>query len=157
MLMSSSKEITELRKSGKLKEALEMSVSLLEAEPDNIWNKRAAAWVYYEFLKSNIIPNQSDTFIEYLEKVKSLALTNEETMLFENIGWQIGSLVMALQKEKTVDYNTINRVFSIITDFYFVKPSKSYSFIYKAFHKNYENWSNYIEFADWWNFENFAQ
>lgn len=155
--MSSSKEITELRKSGKLKEALEMSVSLLEAEPDNIWNKRAAAWVYYEFLKSNIIPNQSDTFIEYLEKVKSLALTNEETMLFENIGWQIGSLVMALQKEKTVDYNTINRVFSIITDFYFVKPSKSYSFIYKAFHKNYENWSNYIEFADWWNFENFAQ
>ena len=34
------------------------------------------------------------------------------------------------------------------------KPSEAYSFIYKAFHKGYQNWSNYLTFADWWNFDN---
>src|SRR5690606_1687443 len=32
---------------------------------------------------------------------------------------------------------------------------EAYSFIYKAFHKGYQNWSGYLSFADWWNFENF--
>jgi tetratricopeptide (TPR) repeat protein len=27
--------------------------------------------------------------------------------------------------------------------------------MYKAFHKGYHNWTNYLAFADWWNFENF--
>jgi len=45
------KEIKELRQAGKLDEALQMANQALEAEPDNIWNKRAAAWVYYDYLK----------------------------------------------------------------------------------------------------------
>ena len=45
------KEIKELRQAGKLDEALQMANQALETEPENIWNKRAAAWVYYDFLK----------------------------------------------------------------------------------------------------------
>ena len=29
------------------------------------------------------------------------------------------------------------------------------SFLYKAFHKTHQTWSRYIEFADWWGFDNF--
>jgi len=42
----------------------------------------------------------------------------------------------------------------LIRTFHFTKPSEAYSFIYKAFHKGYQNWSSYLTFADWWNFDN---
>ncbi|WP_163381627.1 DUF7017 domain-containing protein [Cyclobacterium sp. SYSU L10401] len=60
-----------------------------------------------------------------------------------------------MQKQENVDYGKINELFDIIKEFHITKPSESYSFIYKAFHKGYQNWSKYLEFADWWNFENF--
>jgi hypothetical protein len=126
----------------------------LESEPDNIWNKRAAAWVYYEYLKKNAQPELYEAFKENLIKIKDLQLPEDEKMVFDNCAWQIGSLVFALQNTEHVDYGKINELFEIIRDFHFTKPSEAYSFIYKAFHKGYQNWSNYLTFADWWNFDN---
>jgi|TARA_B110000908_G_C10196333_1_gene423109 protein involved in temperature-dependent protein secretion len=45
------KEIKELRKSGKLREALTMAQDELQADPTNIWAKRNISWVYYDELK----------------------------------------------------------------------------------------------------------
>ena len=149
------KEIKELRQAGKLEEALQMANQALEAEPDNIWNKRAAAWVYYEYLKKYSQLEFYDGFKENLIKIRDLQLPVDEKMVFDNCAWQIGSLLFALQKEEHVDYRKVNEVFEIVTDFHFTKPSEAYSFLYKAFHKGYQNWSKYLEFADWWNFENF--
>ena len=148
------KEIKELRKAGKLDEALQMANQALETEPDNIWNKRAAAWVYYDFLKKYSQPESFDSFKENLIKLKNLQLPKAEKMVFDNCAWQIGSLVFGLQKTEHVDYAKINDLFEIIKDYHFTKPSEAYSFIYKAFHKGYQNWSSYLTFADWWNFEN---
>ena len=149
------KEIKELRQAGKLDEALQMANQALESEPNNIWNKRAASWVYYEYLKKNARIESFDVFKEYLTKINDLQLPEAEAMLFDNCAWQIGSVVFALQKTDQVDYSKVNAVFEIISGFHFTKPSKGYSFIYKAFHKGYQNWSNYLSFASWWNFENF--
>jgi len=148
------KEIKELRQAGKLDEALQMANQALEAEPDNIWNKRAAAWVCYDYLKKHSQPESFSTFKENLIKIKDLQLPEDEKMVFDNCAWQIGSLIFGLQKTEHVDYGKINELFVIIRDFHFTKPSEAYSFIYKAFHKGYQNWSNYLTFADWWNFEN---
>ena len=60
------KEIKELRQAGKLDEALQMAHHVLEAEPDNIWNKRAAAWVYYDYLKKNAQSGSIEAFKENL-------------------------------------------------------------------------------------------
>lgn len=149
------KEIKELRKAGKLDEALKMAIQDIQAEPENIWNKRAIAWVYYDFLKKNAQPESFDSFKENLIKLKELQLPEDEKMVFDNCAWQIGSLVFGLQKAASIDYGKINSIFEIIKDFHFSKPSEAYSFIYKAFHKGYQNWSKYIEFADWWDFDNF--
>lgn len=148
------KEIKELRQAGKLDEALEMANQALEAEPDNIWNKRAAAWVYYDHLKKFSQPDSFDAFKENLIKIKDLHLPEDEKMVFDNCAWQIGSLVFGLQKMEHVNYGKINELFEIIRDFHFTKPSEAYSFIYKAFHKGYQNWYSYLTFADWWNFDN---
>lgn len=148
------KEIKELRQVGKLDEALQMANQALETEPENIWNKRAAAWVYYDFLKQHAQLESYDSFKEHLIKIKELQLPQDEKMVFDNCAWQIGKIVFALQNAEHVDYGKINDLFEIIRDFHFTKPSKAFSFIYKAFHKGYQNWSNYLNFADWWNFNN---
>ena len=149
------KEIKTLRKAGKLDEALEMANQALEAEPENIWNKRAAAWVYYDYLKKFAQPDSFDAFKENLLKIKNLQLPEDEKMVFDNSSWQIGSMVFGLQKVEPVEFEKINGLFEIIKEFHFTKPSEAYTFIYKAFHKGYQNWTKYLEYADWWNFEKF--
>lgn len=148
------KKINELRKAGKLDEAMEMVNQSLEAEPDNIWNKRAAAWVFYDYLKQFGKVETFDTFIEYLIKIKNLNLPEDQKMVFDQCAWKVGSIVFELQKNEPVDYEKINQLVEIIRDFHFTKPSEAYSFLYKAFHKGYKNWASYLEFADWWNLDN---
>jgi hypothetical protein len=148
------REIKELRQASKLDEALQMANQALETEPENIWNKRAAAWVYYDFLKKFARPDAYDAFKENLTKIKDLQLPEDEKMVFDNCAWQIGKLVFALNEKEPIDYGKINELFNIIKGFHFTKPSEAYSFIYKAFHKGYQNWSSYLTFAVWWNFEN---
>lgn len=148
------KKIKELRQAGKLDEALQMANQALANEPENIWNKRAAAWVYYEYIKKNTHPDAFETFKENLIKIRDLQLPEDEKMVFDNCAWQIGSLIYCLLKSEHVDYSKINEVFAIIKEFHFSKPSEAYSFIYKAFHKGHQSWQGYIIFADWWDFEN---
>lgn len=149
------KQIKELRQAGKLDEALQMANQNLVAEPDNIWNKRAAARVYYEYLKKYAHPDSYESFNENLFKIKELQLPEDDNMFFDNCSWQIGKLIFGLQKKEHVDYDKINELFEIIRAFHFTKPSEAYSLLYKAFHKGYQNWSNYLNFADWWGFDNF--
>lgn len=149
------KEVKELRQSGKLEEAWQMANRALEEDPNSIWNKRAIAWVYYDYLKINSLTVSFEKFKENLIKIKELNFPETEKMIFDSCAWQIGKIVLDLQKVEPVNYNKINELFFIIRDFHFTKPSEAYSFIYKAFHKCHQNWSGYLTFADWWNFENF--
>ena len=66
------KEINDLRKAGNLDEALQMVNRDLESEPDSIWIKRAASWVYYAYIKENAKPESYEAFMEYLHKLKEL-------------------------------------------------------------------------------------
>lgn len=149
------KEIKALREAGKLEDAINMANQALEADPNNIWNKRAIAWVYYDYLKKYVQPETFDLFKENLIKIKDLQLPEDEKMVFDNCARQIGSMVFGIQQAEPIDYGKINKLFEIIKDFHFTKPSEAYSRVYKAFHKGYQNWSNYLTFADWWKFENF--
>lgn len=148
------KEIKELRQAGKLEEALEMASMALQEDSENIWNKRAIAWIYYDYLKKYAQLETFNEFKENLVKIKDLALPEDEKMVFDNCAWQISKMVYAIQKNEPVDYSKIDDLFGIIREFHFSKPSEGYSLLHKSFHKGYQNWSNYLTFADWWGFEN---
>jgi hypothetical protein len=150
-----SKEIKELRQSGQLEEALTMAKNELDASPDNIWGKRNISWVYYEYIKKYAHEFNYEGFVENITKLKNLNLPENEVMVFDTVAWQIGSAVFSVHKSEPVDYSKINQVFDLIKDFHFTKPSEGYSLLYKSFHKGYQNWSRYMEFADWWGFDNF--
>lgn len=151
------KEIKELRQSGKLEEALIMAKAELEAQPDNIWAKRNISWVYYDYLKQNLDANNLDLFSFYLTEISKLQLPVEEKMLFDNVGWQIGFLVFKTLGNPNFHYAKLFQVYEIVKTFSFSKPSEGYSFLFKAFHKFLKDGDNYVQFADWWDFENFRE
>ncbi len=152
-----SKEIKELRQAGKLDEALELANNELMAQPDNIWCKRNLSWVLYEFVKINTDKQHFDEFIKWLNEIKGLNLPQDETMLFENLSWQVGKMVFNLMKTNSPDFDKLTMVFEAVKTFQFPKPSEAYSFLFKAFHKAFKDSNQYIEFADWWNLENFRE
>lgn len=150
------KEIKELRNTGKLEEALAMAIEELNAHPENIWGKRNISWVYYGYLKKHAHESNFEGFIENLNKIKDLNLPEEEVMIFDTSAYQVGSMLYKLQSSETVDYSKVNRIFGAIKECHFTKPSESYSLLMKAFQKGSQNWSRFIEFADWWGLENFS-
>lgn len=152
-----SKEIKELRQAGKLDEALTMAKAELEAQPDNIWGKRNISWVYYDYLKHNVASGDLDSFISNISVIKSLGLPAEEIMLFDNLCWQIGSLVFKTVGIPNFQYSKLFEVYEISKSFTFSRPSEGYSFLFKALHKFLKDGDNYLQFADWWNFENFRE
>jgi hypothetical protein len=169
------KEAKELRKSGKLTEALEMALQDLQNEPHNIWCKRSVAWVYYDYLKVNKEAENFDAFYGYLLKIKELELPEAELMLFDQCAWQVGLMIFNLcradeeiskndNKNKFTFYSSskelekkVYSLFEIIKNFQFTKPGDGYSFLFKALNKAFKDTDSYIEVADWWGFENFRK
>ena len=153
-----SKEIKELRQSGKLEEALAMAKSELEVQPDNIWAKRNISWVYYEYIKQNSAPEHVDNIITWLKEIQNLLLPEEEKILFDNLAWQIGSLVFKLANTNDNSrFSKLYQLLEITQSFYYTKPSEGYSFLFKALHKALKETDKYISFADWWGYENFRE
>ncbi|MCS6904262.1 MAG: hypothetical protein NZ576_02640 [Bacteroidia bacterium] len=149
-------KIQELRKANKLKEALELASVALEKEPENIWNKRAAGWVFYDFLKEASTPEKLDIFLQELKNIANLHLPPQENIIFDNCAWKIGSMLYALSKQAHLDFNKLDELFDIIKNFHFTRSTQAYTFLYKAFHQFNDKWDGYLAFADWWGFENFC-
>lgn len=148
-------ETKELRKAGKLEEALLMAKAELEAAPNDIWAKRNMSWVYFDLLKKAIEEKDLDEAINVLTDIKQLELPDSENMLFDNIAWKLASFIIHLPGTENSHFEKVNSIFFIIKDFAFPKPSDSYSFLYKALHKFFKDSPIFLEIADWWNFENF--
>jgi len=147
-------DVNALRKAGNLEQAFEMAQAELTADPENIWNKRSIAWVYFEQLKAAIHPDQFDTFMQVLTALSELNLPTEETMVMEQIAWQVGKMAFALQKADHVQFDKLDRLFQALTRLPFAKPSASYSFLLKAYQKSNKDWGQYPAFVAWWGFEN---
>lgn len=148
------KEVKQLRKEGNLEQGFQLAKQDLEANPNDIWNKRSLSWVLYDYIKLNSDSSKFKEFNTFLLQIKELELPNEETMFFDNLAYQIAKIVFSIQKKERVNYKRINIIFDKIKNFPFSKPSESYSVLLKSFLKGKE-WSRFIEFADWWDFENF--
>lgn len=163
------KEIKELRQAGKLEEALTLAKAELQKEPDNIWAKRNISWVHYDYLKQNSSPEHFEVFISWLNEIKNLEMPSDEKMLFEQLCWQVGKMAFILLRNDSQEnlkglrqFEAIQttqikskRLFETIIAFHFPKPSEGYSFLFKALHKSLKDTDRYIQFADWWDFQNF--
>ncbi len=140
-----SQEVTKLRKAGKIDEALELAQKLIEQNPENIWNRRALAWVYYELLKKAAEEKNTDTFIDYLVLINKLDLPADEKIFFKSIAWEIAKYV----NSNNFENEQLDFLFNEMQKMPFPKPETSYTFIIKAFSKHAEQWDTFFEFIDW--------
>lgn len=152
-----SKEIKELRQSGRLEEALEMAQNEFQADPENIWTKRNLSWVFYEYLKLNLSSENFEEFLAWLNEIVALELPEEEKMLFDSLSFQIGKLLFTMSKEEPIPVQKIYQLFEAIRNFHFTKQSEGYSFLLKGFHKGLKGSERYLEFIDWWGLENLSE
>ncbi len=148
-------EVKELRHAGKLQEAYAMAQEELLTYPDNKWNKNSLAWVLVALLKDVSQSLNKDLFVKYLKELSSLNLDASETMIFDQVAFKIGIFIFAYKKQKDCDFHFITDIFKLICNFNFTKSSDAYSFLFKAFHKNYQEWDHYPEFVLWWNLDCF--
>lgn len=147
------KEIKEFRQAGKLDEAYSMAKAELEAEPDNVWSKRNMSWVLYSQLDASV--HNLSAFLAKIEELKQLELPATEDMFWENISIAIFRAARAINKELPLDLNNLHQLFDGIKELPLKKDTKWYSVLYAAFHKGMKESNRYIEFANWWGFENF--
>jgi hypothetical protein len=150
----SASQIRELRKAGKLDEALAMAQSELDASPDNIWAKRNIGWVFYGYISSCEVISQLPMFMNNIKAVENLQLPSGEEMLFDSLAWKIGKMIYVIGREEIIDVAAIKSLVRSIVGFSFSRPSESYSFLLKAIHKVLKNTEAYNDFVDWWDLNN---
>ena len=148
------KEITSLRKAGKLNEAFLLAQDSLAKKPNDEWLKKAAAWVYYAFMKKALESDNLSEIIVQIKNIKSLNLPDTEKMVFDSIAWIIGKYLF---RNSDMEEKILNELFYLIKDFSFSKPAKSYTFLLKSFNKHATQWHNFILFTNWWGLDNFQQ
>jgi len=149
-------QVKELRKTGKIDEALTMALNDYSQNAEDIWNKRSLAWVYYDFLKKYQKEKQTKLFLETFDKLLEIKLSEDEKMLFDSCAWLIGKLLFSISNKQEFDYSIIIKLFEKAQQCHFTKPSEAYSFLFKGFLK-FKQVKNFIQFADWWDFKNFRE
>lgn len=146
-----SSEISELRKSGKIEEALVLANQYLEEPTDDLYLKRAVSWVFYELVKKAVLEHSYEDLEKYMGKVAQVNLPDEEHMVFDNCAFKLGSFLF--KEDRNNENQHLDQLFELIRNFHFTKPSEAYSFLLKAFLHHKDGWHRTRLFLDWWNLD----
>ena len=92
--------------------------------------------------------------MDFLSQTPSTSLPHSEKMVFDSLAFQVGKVANALSLQSQPDRRSLLKLFEIIKNFNFTKPSDGYSFILKSFLKGFKETRFFLEFADWWDLEN---
>ena len=130
-----------------------MAKAELKADVSNIWGKRNLSWVLYAQLDE--LASNLDAFLAKINEVKELDLPATEEMFFDNISIVISKAARAITHEATIDISNMYRLFDAIKELPIKRNSKWFSVLFSAMHKGMKESNRYIEFADWWDFNNF--
>ncbi len=108
------KEIAELRKNNRLNEAWRMAHEWKRLEPGNIWATRALGWVLFDFLKTKIGKPDSRAVLKVMNQITQLQIPSEESMLVEQIDWQLAILLKKLKLNKTFSASFAERLMPLL-------------------------------------------
>jgi len=89
-------QIRTLRRQGNLTEAYRQARQLLQTEPDNVWNRRALAWVYVDLLKEAATQPVVDRLLRGLQVCRALPMDASETTWREQVLWVINRFLFKM-------------------------------------------------------------
>jgi len=151
------KDVKELRTQGKLNEALKLALVELAIDSENIWNKRALAWVYYDFLKINSEYSKLNDFNRYWDNLMGIDLSEDNNqILHESVALQLGKVIFSVFRESELPTNVLDELFEKAKLLSIERPSKANSFLIKAFLKGSKTWPNIYSVLNYFGFEGFS-
>ena len=137
--------MSRLRKNGQLDDAYQLAEQLLQEAPNNVFNRRAAAWVYLDLAKQYTF--WSDKGLVLLEKMTALAFDETEKIWWEQLYW---SVAKALFKSPTdIEPTFIPRFEQCWMRFVGI-GGQAYSVLLKALLTQSSRWSNLPKMVESW-------
>jgi len=102
--MTSSKEVFELRRAGKLAEAYEMALHRMAAPNRDAWDDRAFGWCLVDLVKKHAAAGAGPELAGYISQLKTLAVPEDDEILTKQRGFalslmQPGSLELQQARE----------------------------------------------------------
>lgn len=148
--------ITELRKKGLLNEALSKANSELAQNPNSLATKHELCWVLEGFCKQYAELGNVDAFVSVISQINMLIPISQEVLLGKSICWRVRVLADECNKRRMPMPTVLSKIFDSVKILRPVK-SKSYSVLFSTFVKYHDTWPRFVEFCNWWNFENFNE
>ena len=139
-----------MRKNGQLTEACELAEQLLVDKPNDLFNRRAAAWVYIDILKLNGV-FKGET-LSKLEKLCALGFDAGEKILWEQLYWIVAKEVFKLTDETP---STLLYRFETCCQTFAAVPGQAYSVMLKALVKQALKWKQFPAMVASWGLEHF--
>lgn len=151
--------IKELRKSGRLEEALKLALTDYEEYPEIPYTATNLAWVYDAWCKHYAEKGDFQRFADTFQKLKDLNVLHDNQMLSNTLCWRFRSLLatIAQQGSNETIAKTAAEAFEMVKALNPEKPGEAYSVLFKAFYKIKDYWPGHKEFCDWWDFTNFRK
>ncbi len=150
-------EVNKLRKAGRLKEAYILASNDLNAEPEDVWAKRAMAWVLYDYSKDNIAFEKKESFLKCLRQINSITIDAKETMFWECICQLVRSMIATCVRNNYEGDVYYDHLMEEIKAMPLPKPSEAYSSLLQNALRIKLTWHHFDAFCRWWDFTNFRE
>ncbi|SNB34109.1 tetratricopeptide repeat protein [Flavobacterium psychrophilum] len=82
-----SRTVFELRREGKIQEALNMALQLYQIDPDDAWNQSALAWPLIDLCKAALIQNNLSEAQKYFNQLIAIKFTSVDDIVTSQIGF----------------------------------------------------------------------
>ncbi|MBD5357746.1 MAG: hypothetical protein HDR88_12195 [Bacteroides sp.] len=157
--MATIQEISQLRRDGKIEEAFIQCKALEEQFPDDRFVRTTMAWCVKSRCELAAKGKEVSKFIESFSILPRLKLAEIGELSMPNrFAWDIKTLFEALKYEPDLLVATANEVLEIVKGLQFKTPDKYYTLLADTFLKvkgrQGVQWSAFVEFMDWFGFDN---
>ena len=154
--MSVFSDIIAFRKQGDLEKAYAMATTALAENPDNVWVKRAMAWVLYDYINYNALLKNRDLFVQYLSELKDLNLPETEDVVYNAILWALRKFYSDCSKNEWRNNAFYASLFDVYREMPFPKGDAYLALLNEVFRAR-KYWEDYPKFLEWWDVDNFSE
>lgn len=158
--MATINEITQLRREGKIDEALALAKTMLAQSPSDRYARTTMAWCLKAKCEMSAKSGDYTAFLEAFKHLPELRLgeIGEQTMA-NRFSWDMKTLFDALARIPEIALSTASQIIEVLPRLSFKKPDKYYTLLADVFMKVRESqnspWQGFIPFMDWFDFDNF--
>jgi hypothetical protein len=141
---------------GNLKGAYNTAIEEYRNNPQSKYAANNLAWVMDAYCKASARKGNIDDFQKAFLEILKLHILENNYALNKALAWRLRDLIMTAQNNKDCDKQYLGDFAFIIAKKLFPrKPSLHYSVLFNAFLSLRNDWNGFIDFCNWWDFNNF--